>query len=80
MYKVKTKYYYLASANILSLTYLYTYSLAMASSSENEVEIYNEQEIIRYYFNAGFEYNVILLFLKKYHDIEMSRRTLRTQS
>ena len=48
----------------------------MASSSGSEVEIYNEEEITRYYFNAGFEYNEIVLFLKKHHNIEMSGRTL----
>ena len=36
----------------------------------------NEEQAIRYYFNCGFEYNVILQFLSKYHGVTLSLRTL----
>ena len=35
-----------------------------------------EEVLIRYYFQRGFPYSVILLFLKKYHAMEMSMRTI----
>jgi hypothetical protein len=36
----------------------------------------DEEEAIRYYFLRRYEYNTILDFLDKYHDIKMSKRTL----
>ena len=36
----------------------------------------NEEETIKYYFNQGFEFKEILLFLKTYHNLEISMRTL----
>ena len=36
----------------------------------------DEGEAIRYYFSRKYEYNTILNFLDKYHDIKMSKRTL----
>ena len=36
-----------------------------------------ETQALKYYFNEGYEYEVILCFLLKYHDIEMSLRTLK---
>ena len=36
----------------------------------------DEEETLRYYFNRGFRYDEILLFLYKYHDITFSYRTL----
>ena len=36
-----------------------------------------ENELIQFYFFKGFEYNEILLFMSKYHGIEMSLRTLK---
>ena len=36
----------------------------------------DEEEAIRYYFSRKYEYNTILDFLDKYHDIKMSKRTL----
>ena len=36
----------------------------------------DEEEAIRYYFFRRYEYNTILDFLDKYHDIKMSKRTL----
>ena len=36
-----------------------------------------ENELIQFYFLKGFEYNEILLFMSKYHGIEMSLRTLK---
>ena len=38
-----------------------------------------EEALIRYYFERGFYYSVILQFLKKYHAIEMSMRTLHNR-
>ena len=38
-----------------------------------------EEALIRYYFERGFHYSVILQFLKKYHAIEMSMRTLHNR-
>ena len=35
-----------------------------------------ETQALKYYFNEGYEYEVILCFLLKYHKIEMSLRTL----
>ena len=35
-----------------------------------------EEEAIRYYFRGSYDYNAILEFLDKYHDIRMSKRTL----
>ena len=34
-------------------------------------------ELLRYYFQKGFSYKNILLFLSKYHDTEMSMRSLQ---
>ena len=39
-------------------------------------ENFTEREAIEAYFNSGFEYQVILLLLSKYHDIDMSLSTL----
>ena len=36
-----------------------------------------ETQALKYYFNEGYEYEVILCFLLKYHKIEMSLRTLK---
>ena len=41
-----------------------------------------EEVLIHYYFHRGFPgfpYSVILLFLKKYHAMEMSMRTLHNR-
>ena len=37
----------------------------------------DERELIEYYFNCGYSYEVILEFLDRYHDISMSLRTLK---
>lgn len=37
-------------------------------------------ELLRYYFQKGFSYKNILLFLSKYHDSEMCMRTLQQRS
>ena len=39
-----------------------------------------EEVLIRYYFQRGFDYSVILLLLEKYHATEMSMRTLHNRS
>ena len=36
----------------------------------------NEEQAIRHYFHSGFQHNVILQFLSRYHGITMSSRTL----
>ena len=38
-----------------------------------------EEVLIRYYFQRGFDYSVILLFLEKYHATEMFMRTLHNR-
>ena len=38
-----------------------------------------EEVLIRYHFQRGFPYSVIILFLKKYHAMEMSMRTLHNR-
>ena len=38
-----------------------------------------EEVLIRYYFQRGFDYSVVLLFLKKYHALEISMRTLHNR-
>ena len=35
----------------------------------------DEKEIITYYFSRGYEYDAVVLFLAKFHDITMSIRT-----
>ena len=37
-----------------------------------------ETQALKYYFNEGYEYEVILCFLLKYHEIQMSLRTLKS--
>ena len=37
----------------------------------------NTEDIIKYYFNKGTQYKKIVQFLKGYHDIEISVRTLK---
>ena len=43
------------------------------------VAVDKEEVLIRYYFQRGFPYSVILLFLKKYHALEMSLRTFHNR-
>ena len=38
-----------------------------------------EELLLKYYFRQGYEYNVIILFLSKFHGIEMSLRTLKNR-
>ena len=38
--------------------------------------VMEEEEAIRYYFQHGYNYNTIIDFLAKFHDIHISRRTL----
>lgn len=45
------------------------------SDSDTECN-FDEEAIITYYFNRGFEYNEILLFLVKYHNHHISYSTL----
>ena len=35
---------------------------------------------IRYYFNVGYSYNSVTIFLNLYHDISISIQTLKTQA
>ena len=39
----------------------------------------SEKDIITYYFSRGFEYNAIVHFLSKFHQINMSIRTLKNR-
>ena len=36
-----------------------------------------EMELISHYFHLGYEYEVILEFLKQYHDVSLSMRSLK---
>ena len=36
----------------------------------------NQEQAIRHYFNSGFEHNIILQFLSRYHGITISSRIL----
>ena len=45
--------------------------------NENNDDLTNEEDIIRFYFYRGFNYEEILKFLQKYHDKEMSLSTLK---
>ena len=36
-----------------------------------------EMELISHYFHLGYEYEVILEFLKQYHDVSLSIRSLK---
>ena len=45
------------------------------SDSDTECN-FDEEAIITYFFNRGFEYNEILLFLVKYHNHHISYSTL----
>ena len=40
-------------------------------------ELDEEKLALKYYFNEGYEYEVILCFLQKYHGIQMSLQTLK---
>ena len=42
-------------------------------------ELDKEELLIKYYFRQGYEYDVIVLFLSKFHGIEMSLRTLKNR-
>lgn len=46
------------------------------SEEENEPQEIDEESIITYYFNRGFSYEEMLLFLEKRHYCKMSRSTL----
>jgi hypothetical protein len=39
----------------------------------------DEKDIITYYFKRGYEYNAIIHFLAKFHQISMSIRTLKNR-
>ena len=54
----------------------------MANSSDSDTlvlddSIENEEDLINFYFNDGFTYKEIRLFLSKYHGIVLSERTLK---
>ena len=46
---------------------------------ENEEAPKGEDDVIKNYFTQGFAYEKILLLLRRYHDIDMSLRTLHTR-
>eukprot|EP00794_Sanderia_malayensis_P001627 gene1627-1806_t len=46
------------------------------SSQEETEDDFDEEDAIKYYFNCGYEYDEILLFLEKYHKWKLSYRTL----
>ena len=52
----------------------------MMEVSNHSTSEYDEESLIKYFFYRGYKYDEILLFLSKYYDIHMSRRTLMRQS
>ena len=62
------------------LSYLhYTFVVAMLSEefeSEDEEKEIDEEGLTTYYFNHGFRYEEMLLFLEKSHNCKMSRSKL----
>ena len=66
------------SYDVVDLNDINTDSIVEESSSEDsgsEIE-FDEETIIRYYFQRGFSYEEILLLLKKHHKHEISYSTL----
>ena len=66
------------SYDVVDLNDINTDSIVEESSSEDsgsEIE-FDEETLIRYYFQRGFSYEEILLLLKKHHKHEMSYSTL----
>ena len=65
------------------VTYLFCFSGLQIDTVDQEDEYfelpdYNDEEgLIHYYFFRGFEYEEILMFLEKHHDVKMSIRTLK---
>lgn len=52
----------------------------MASSLDNTVsDGEDESSLISYYFSRGYKYEAIVIFLKKYHGIKVSLRTLKNR-
>ena len=51
----------------------------MSNNEEESMEEdnnFNQEKVIRYYFQRGFDYHTILQFLTKYHNFTISYRTL----
>ena len=44
------------------------------------VKLPNEELQIKYYFSQGYEYSVILEFLRRFHGVTMCLRTLKKPS
>ena len=65
------------------VTYLFCFSGLQIDTVDQEDEYFelpddnDEEGLIRYYFFRGFEYEEILMFLEKHHDVKMSIRTLK---
>ena len=54
-----------------------TVTLSSKFCTKCGVKLDEETKALKYYFSEGYEYEVILCFLLKYHEIEMSLRTLK---
>ncbi len=44
--------------------------------NDHQAEDFREEDIIRYYFNSGYSYKEIILFLERQHGLKISYRTL----
>lgn len=57
-------------------------SFTFCSSCGNRIENNtfseaDEDQLLKHYFEEGYSYDKILMFLSKYHDIQFSMRTLQ---
>ena len=55
----------------------YQHHVSLLIDAESSRAPNDERELIEYYFNCGYSYEVILEFLERYHDISISLRTLK---
>lgn len=56
---------------------LFAFCPSCGSNNLRNIHGKDMDELLRYYFQKGFSYKNILLFLSKYHDTEMCMRTLQ---
>eukprot|EP00794_Sanderia_malayensis_P015227 gene15227-16801_t len=50
--------------------------LETGEDQTEEEDNFNEEDVIKYYFNSGYNYDEILLYLENYHNLKISYRTL----
>ena len=62
-------------SQIVAISYLW--SIECSGDFRNNYSAKDMDELLRYHFQKGFSYKNILLFLSKYHNTEVSRRSLQ---